>query len=157
MAEPAHGNLDDRKSVQGPSARAQPQLSASVVGTTSLGGRPRAGSVCPRTARPSDASAWRSPSAFPAAAWPARAPANRTSSGSVNSSTGGSPGSGKPLRLIPPYSALHRPRSSGTICLPLWRLFIRKSFLPASRAKRFSHLYRISFWGGDQLEPLPEN
>ena len=109
MAEPAHGNLDDRKSVQGPSARAQPQLFASVVGTTSLGGRPRAGSVCPRTARPSDASAWRSPSAFPAAAWPARAPANRTSSGSVNSSTGGSPGSLKPLRLIPPYPALHRP------------------------------------------------
>lgn len=32
MAEPAHGNPDDRKSVQAPGAGGQPQLSASVVG-----------------------------------------------------------------------------------------------------------------------------
>ena len=37
MAEPAHGNLDDRKSVQGPNAGAQPQLSASVVGAYKFG------------------------------------------------------------------------------------------------------------------------
>jgi hypothetical protein len=32
MAEPAHGNPDDRKSVQAPSGGGQPQLSASVFG-----------------------------------------------------------------------------------------------------------------------------